>query len=85
MQLNATRRGNLDIVGTPRCGLLECQSEQSLDPVSITEGVTIANFGSPAANQIDMIFLQVCHFWIPVTNKLRILINFIGFYSMEDD
>lgn len=67
------------------CSSQSANHRRNLDREEHTERITIANFRSPAPDQVDMICLCTGHFWIPPTNQVHILVHFVRLDCMKDN
>lgn len=56
-----------------------------IDVVELTERVTLAHLGSPAAHQVYFIFRHGSHARVPLPNELDILFDLVWLDFMEHD
>lgn len=51
----------------------------------LTKGITIADFGPPASNEMDFVLGHVRHLRVPLSNQFNVFVHLVGLDLVEDD
>lgn len=52
---------------------------------NFTKGIAVADFGPPAAYQMDLVLRNGCHLGVPISNQFGIFVNAILLHLVENN